>query len=67
MRQPTSRHVAPHRWADAFAGKLSETELAAMERHADGCNACAKARKRVQRASQSFPVLKAQSAPELGW
>src|SRR5512134_1899319 len=62
-----SRHVAPHRWADAFAGKLSETELATIERHADGCESCAKARARVQRASQSFPVLKAQSAPELAW
>src|SRR6185503_10358663 len=44
-----------------------DDELAAIERHADACESCAKARARVQRASQSFPALKAQSAPELGW
>ncbi len=62
-----SRHVSPHRWADAFAGKLSTQELAPLERHAEECRACARARDRVQRASQSFPTLKAQPAPELGW
>ena len=62
-----SRHVPPHRWGDAFAGKLGEDELAAIEQHADGCPRCARARDRVQRASQSFPVLRAQSAPDLGW
>ena len=61
------KHVAPHRWADAFAGKLPDAELQAIERHADACSSCAKARDRVQRASQSFPALKAQSAPELAW
>jgi ferric-dicitrate binding protein FerR (iron transport regulator) len=61
------KHVAPHRWADAFAGKLADTELQAIERHAEDCESCAKARDRVQRASQSFPSLAAQPAPELGW
>lgn len=62
-----SRHVAPHRWADAFAGKLAADELDKLERHADECPACARARARVQRASQSFPALRAQPAPELAW
>jgi hypothetical protein len=62
-----SRHVAPHRWADAFAGKLADDELQAIEQHADDCPSCARARDRVQRASQSFPALRAQSAPELAW
>ncbi len=62
-----SRHVAPHRWADAFAGKLADAELEALERHADECPRCARARDRVQRASQSFPALRAQSAPDLAW
>lgn len=62
-----SRHVAPHRWADAFAGKVSDAERAAMDRHAEGCPRCARARDRVERASQSFPALRAQPAPELAW
>jgi ferric-dicitrate binding protein FerR (iron transport regulator) len=62
-----SRHVPPHRWADAFAGKLTEAELSAIEAHADGCKSCARARDRVQRASQSFPVLRVQSSPDLAW
>jgi len=62
-----SRHVPPHRWADAFAGKLGEDEVAALDAHADTCPRCARARDRVQRASQSFPALRAQSAPDLAW
>jgi ferric-dicitrate binding protein FerR (iron transport regulator) len=62
-----SRHIEPHKWADAFAGKLPDAELRAVEDHADTCQRCAKARDRVQRASQSFPMLRAQKAPELGW
>lgn len=61
------RHVPPHRWADAFAGKLSEAEVAELDAHAESCASCAKRRDRVQRASSSFPVLRAQSAPELAW
>jgi ferric-dicitrate binding protein FerR (iron transport regulator) len=62
-----SRHVAPHRWADAFAGKLAADELDKLERHADECASCARARARIQRASQSFPALRAQPAPDLAW
>jgi hypothetical protein len=62
-----SRHVAAHRWADAFAGKLGESEVAAMDQHAATCTQCSRARDRVHRASQSFPALRAQSAPDLGW
>lgn len=62
-----SRHVRPEKWADAFAGKLEERVVSEMERHADDCPRCAKARDRVQSASASFPVLRAQSAPDLPW
>src|SRR4051812_13292715 len=62
-----SRHVRPERWADAFAGKLDERVLADMESHADGCARCASARDRVQRASASFPSLRAEQAPDLPW
>ncbi len=61
------KHVAPHVWADAFAGKLAEREVAELDRHADDCARCRTARDRVQRASSSFPALRAQQAPELGW
>jgi len=60
-------HVAPHRWADAWAGHLSEDERAAMDRHAAACRACARACDRVRGASDSFPAIRAQSAPELAW
>lgn len=62
-----SRHVAPHRWGDAFAGRVDDAERAAMDRHAEGCAACTRQRERVQRASDTFPKLRAQSAPELPW
>lgn len=62
-----SRHIAPHRWADAFAGTLAAREVATMETHAESCARCARIRDRVSRASQSFPALRAQAAPELAW
>jgi len=60
-------HVAPHRWADALTGRIDANEVKAMKTHAATCEKCAKARTRVERASQSFPALRAQSSPELGW
>lgn len=60
-------HVAPHRWADALAGKLGETELAAMARHAEGCPRCASARDRIGRATQTFQGIRTQSPPEVAW
>ena len=63
-----SHHVAPHRWADAWAGRLSDAEVAAMDHHAEACPRCAKQRDRVTRASsQTFPAMRAQSAPEVAW
>ena len=62
-----SRHVAPQTWADAFAGRLSDDERAAIEQHAEGCEKCARSRARVGRASDSFASLRAQTAPELPW
>lgn len=62
-----SRHIKPHRWADALAGHVGDSERAAMRRHAESCTACAKARDRVGRASDTFPVIKEQESPELPW
>jgi hypothetical protein len=62
------KHVAPHRWADAWAGRLADDEVTAMDRHAEECARCAKARDRITRASsQTFPALRAQSAPDVAW
>jgi hypothetical protein len=60
-------HVAPHRWADAWAGRLGDRERQAMERHAAACRRCARQRDRIRTASDSFPALRAQTAPELPW
>ena len=62
-----SRHVAPHLWADAFAGRLDSDTRAELDRHADECPRCAKARATVRRASDTFPSIRTQAAPELGW
>ena len=62
-----SRHIKPHRWADAMAGHVADSERAAMERHAQSCRACARARDRVCRASDTFPVIREQEGPDLSW
>ena len=62
-----SRHVAPHIWADAFAGRLDAAARAELERHADECPRCAKARAAVRRTSDTFPTIRTQQPPELGW
>jgi hypothetical protein len=62
-----SEHVAPHRWADLWAGRVDAVERATMERHVARCRACAKVRQRVTRASDSFSAIRAQSAPEVSW
>ncbi|HEY4239758.1 MAG TPA: FecR family protein [Kofleriaceae bacterium] len=62
-----SGHVAPHRWADAWAGKIPASERAEMNAHAKKCRTCAKARARVKQASDSFGAIRDQSAPDLPW
>ena len=62
-----SKHVAPHRWADAMAGEVAPAERAEMEAHAATCKRCDRARVRVQRVSDTFPVLRQAPPPELGW
>ncbi len=63
-------HIAPHRWADAAAGRVGEGERQTMARHAEGCPACAAARTRVERlagGTGTFAAIRAQSTPELPW
>ena len=62
------RHVAPHKWNDAWRGKLGEAEVAAMDRHAEKCPRCAKARDRITRTSSvTFPAIKTTPPPEVAW
>jgi hypothetical protein len=60
-------HIAPHRWADLWAGRIPESEREVMDAHADRCRACGRARERVKRASDSFAGIRNQVAPEIGW
>jgi hypothetical protein len=62
-----SAHVAPHRWADLWAGRVEEAERVEMERHAEHCQACQRVRKRVTRASDSFATIRAQMSPDVPW
>ncbi|MEJ7602381.1 MAG: FecR domain-containing protein [Kofleriaceae bacterium] len=62
-----SGHVPPHQWADAMHGRVEEAERVEMERHAASCKRCARSKARIQRASDTFSVIRTQSAPELPW
>lgn len=62
-----SGHVAPHRWADLWAGRVGAPERGVMERHAQSCRACARVRHRVTRASDSFATIRTQPAPDASW
>jgi hypothetical protein len=62
-----SAHVPPHRWADLWAGRVGEAEREDMEHHAERCQACARVRKRVTRASDSFATIRSQMSPEVSW
>jgi hypothetical protein len=60
-------HIAPHRWADLWAGRVDSAERDEMERHAKRCRACARVRQRVTRASDSFVAIRTQPSPDVPW
>jgi hypothetical protein len=62
-----SGHVAPHRWADLWAGRVDASERAAMEHHAQRCRVCTRIRQRVTRVSDSFAAIRTQPSPEVSW
>lgn len=62
-----SGHIAPHRWADLWAGRVDDDERVVMERHAETCRACQRVRQRVTRASDSFATIRTLSSPEVPW
>lgn len=57
-------HVPAHRWADPA---VDARRRAAMERHADACAACGKARQRVRSTMAAFDEIRAEPAPALNW
>jgi hypothetical protein len=61
------KHVPPHRWADAFAGRIDGAERAALDQHAEECPKCRRERSRVRRASDSFSSIKNLAAPDVSW
>jgi ferric-dicitrate binding protein FerR (iron transport regulator) len=63
----SDRHIAPHRFADADAGRMDVAEREALERHAAVCSDCAGARARVRRAHQALRDVAETEPPELGW
>lgn len=62
-----SRHVAPHRWADALAGRVHRKQLAKMEVHASACTRCAVVRQDVERTVETFVAIRSQTSPPLSW
>ena len=61
------KHIAPHRWADVRAGRVTEAEIAAMERHVGSCDRCAAERERIASAIDAFADIRELEAPELSW
>lgn len=62
-----SRHPAPERWADLFAGRVPEPERAALEAHAAACEPCAGARRRVEAARAAMTTIADAPALPLNW
>lgn len=62
-----SRHVAPHRLADAAAGKTGEREAARIRLHVEGCPRCSDKAERLARARGAMNEIAGTPAPELGW
>lgn len=61
------RHVAPERWADALAERVPPDELARMTAHAESCERCRLAQRRIQAARGAMLAMAQAPAPELPW
>lgn len=62
-----SKHVAPERWADLAAGRVSDAERAALEAHAAACEPCRGARGRVEQARRAMDAIADGPVPALNW
>lgn len=60
-------HIAPVRWADASRGRLSKSQLTAMESHIARCPRCAAERARVLTAMAAFTDIRDAEPPDLRW
>jgi ferric-dicitrate binding protein FerR (iron transport regulator) len=60
-------HVAPERWAEAAAGKLSPSKLERALAHAERCERCRLAQHRVLAARAAMTEMASAATPELPW
>jgi hypothetical protein len=60
-------HVAPERWAELAAGRLTSGEGAALVAHADACARCARVRRRVDATRATLALLHDAPPPPLPW
>jgi hypothetical protein len=60
-------HVKPHRWADAAAGRVSDSQLESFDAHASTCTDCATTRERVFGAREVFAEMNEADPPDLHW
>lgn len=60
-------HVAPERWADAAAGQLAPKKLARALAHAETCERCRLAQRRVLAARAAMAEMAGAATPELPW
>src|SRR5688572_21724368 len=61
------RHVAPERWGDLAAGRLSDAETLRLMVHAAQCPRCQRARERGRSAHAAMTAIARTPAPERGW
>lgn len=60
-------HVAPHRLADAAAGRLNQRQLDRVQRHLQRCAACNASHERIVAARQTFGGIRDTEPPSLHW
>ena len=60
-------HVAPHRWADLDAGRVTDREREALERHARDCQECAAERELILATRGVFGDMRDVEPAELRW
>lgn len=61
------KHIAPHRFADAAAGRLDAATVAQIEAHAATCQRCAKARDRITAVREAFADIRGAVPDKVGW
>jgi hypothetical protein len=62
-----SRHIPPHRFADADAGTLTTRERAVIDSHVRECSRCADARTRVRDAREAMLAMAEDEPEDMRW